>query len=1057
MASPKTVWYFSVLLVFCCSLEKQDCTGTPNVTSEESPTDGSQVPSREKREELSFGDHKDLRNVIVSTMAATFYEKVGEVQVDVYDIPLEILQYLKSRVKDLTYPILISSVLNVTDINITTECSSDPSGFRCRCEDQYSWSCDQCSSNGSCDEIVDGKICGCLNDYPSDGKFCQPITNLTACPSPTTTAEPSTISGRIIEIELDMTDISATLIDVLRASVSGLTYPVLISNKLNVTDVNFTTACYPNNTCRCEDQYGWSCDQCVSYGSCDNITDDSCRCIKAIPPYGPFCQPITNLKACTTPSPTPVPTTKQSTASPANPTTPSEKTLNLQFTMAIPYDSNYNDENNAVFKDIDQTIKVIYKRNMQGFISAKLNSLKSGSVIADFTVMTTNVNNVEIAKSKEDIVSTLGEKYKIGFTCVNDPIFGNGQLNEKVVVDCKSDEVGQKTAICQKNGSFSDRVDNCVLKEIENLFSLSLALVGTDLPGFLESLRNSTLNLQGRIVASPATISTIVSILKNVANVSQSTPINKPLMKNILETAGVLTSNEAKTSWVDLNKNLTKNESSAFLGTIETISNFLTDDFFDIETQGINLNKTTVNNLVNNLFNLNSSVLIDIPASEASFNSITIITFDSLNNVLPARNSSSLNNIVNTINGKVVLVKVNGTIKNVNFSFDVLDKTLANPQCVFWNFNLFGGLGGWDDKGCELQSDKNGTVTCHCNHLTSFSILMSPFIPRVLRVALDFITYIGVGISMGCLVVCLIIEMLVWKAVTGNNTSYMRHVSIVNIAFSLLIADIWFIIGAAISDNEKKDLPACSTATFFIHFFYLALFFWMLVSGLLLLYRTVMVFSHMSKAAMLAISFSLGYGAPLIIAVITIAVTAPGKQYIRENDGVCWLNWTESRALLAFVIPALTIVVINLLILIVVLFKMLRRGVGDVTQPDERNALVVIARCLAILTPFFGTTWGLGVGTMTTPNNLGIHIVFAIFNSLQGLFILVFGTLLDKKIREALTGRSHVSSNRTRTTSAATSSSSGLGFFRIRRRNVFNVSAAPTSSTTGASETFINT
>ncbi|XP_038818533.1 adhesion G-protein coupled receptor F1-like [Salvelinus namaycush] len=504
--------------------------------------------------------------------------------------------------------------------------------------------------------------------------------------------------------------------------------------------------------------------------------------------------------------------------------------------------------------------------------------------------------------------------------------------------------------------------------------------------------------ITSRIVASPATISTIVNILTNVANVSQSTPINKPLMKNFLETAGVLTSNEAKTSWGDLNKNLMKNESSAFLGTIETISNFLTDDFFDIEMQGINLNKTTVNNSVNNLFNLNSSVLIDIPASEASFNSITIITFDSLYNVLPARNRGSRNNIVNTINGKVVLVKVNGTIKNVTFRFDVLNKTLANPQCVFWNFNLFKGLGGWDDKGCKLQSDKNGTVTCHCNHLTSFSILMSPFIPRVLRDALDFITYIGVGISAGCLVVCLIIEMLVWKAVTGNNTSYMRHVSIVNIAFSLLIADIWFIIGAAISDIGKEDLPACSTATFFIHFFYLALFFWMLVSGLLLLYRTVMVFSHMSKPAMLAISFSLGYGAPLIIAVITIAVTAPGKQYIRENDRVCWLNWTESMALLAFVIPALTIVVINLLILIVVLFKMLRRGVGDVTQPDERNAVVVIARCLAILTPFFGTTWGLGVGTMTTPNNLEIHIVFAIFNSLQGLFILVFGTLLDKKV-----------------------------------------------------------
>ncbi|XP_014060813.1 adhesion G protein-coupled receptor F4 isoform X2 [Salmo salar] len=941
MASPKTVWYFSVLLVLCCSLEKQDCLETPNVTSEESPADGSQVPSREKRE-----------------VTATIYEKVGEVQLDVYNITLETIHYLKSQVKNVTYPILISNELFVTDINITTECSSDPSGFSCRCEDQYSWSCDQCSSNGSCDKIVDGKICRCLNDYPSDGKFCQPITNLTACTTPSPTAAKKSTERS-------------------------------------------TTTMTPSST-------------------------------------------------------TSIPTTKQSTASSATPTTPSENTLNLQFTMALDFQSIFNDENNAMFKDIDQTIKVIYKRNMKGFISAKLNSLKKGSVIADFTVMTTIVDNGEIAKAKKDIVSTLGEKYQIQLICLNDMIYGNGQVDEKVVVYCKPDEVGEKTAICNKNGTFSDRVDNCVLKEIDNLFSLSQALVGTGLPVFLERLRNSTFTLLGRIAESPATISTVVNILKNVANVSRSTPINKPLMKNFLDTAGVLTSNAAKASWGVLNTNLTKNDSSGFLGTVETISNFLTDDFVDIATSSIFLNKTTVNNSVNNLFNLNSSVLIDIPASEASYSSITIITFESLDNVLPARNSSSLNNrvnSVNTINGKVVLVKVNGTIKNVTFRFDVLNKTLANPQCVFWNFNLFDGLGGWDGKGCELQSDKNGTVTCHCNHLTSFSILMSPFIPAVLRVALDFITYIGVGISMGCLVVCLIIEMLVWNAVTGNNTSYIRHVSIVNIAFSLLIADIWFIIGAAISENPKKDLPACSTATFFIHFFYLALFFWMLVSGLLLLYRTVMVFSHMSKPAMLAISFSLGYGAPLIIAVITIAVTAPGKQYIRGNDGVCWLNWTESMALLAFVIPALTIVVINLLILIVVLFKMLRRGVGDVTQPDERNALVVIARCLAILTPFFGTTWGLGVGTMTTPNNLGIHIVFAIFNSLQGLFILVFGTLLDKKIREALTGRSQVSSNRTRTTSAPTSSS-GLGFFRIRRRNVFNVSAAPTSSTNGASETF---
>uniref|UniRef100_A0A8C6NR39 G-protein coupled receptors family 2 profile 2 domain-containing protein n=1 Tax=Nothobranchius furzeri TaxID=105023 RepID=A0A8C6NR39_NOTFU len=180
----------------------------------------------------------------------------------------------------------------------------------------------------------------------------------------------------------------------------------------------------------------------------------------------------------------------------------------------------------------------------------------------------------------------------------------------------------------------------------------------------------------------------------------------------------------------------------------------------------------------------------------------------------------------------------------------------------------------------------------------------------------------------------------------------------------------------------------------------------MLASALLLLYRTVSVFDGgLSKVSMLVIGFVLGYGAPLIIATVTIAATAPSNEYTRENS-VCWLNWYESKALLAFVIPALLIVLINLIILVVVLYKILRRRVGgNAAQSGEKHVLVVIARSLAVLTPFFGITWGLGVGTMVKPDDMGILITFALFNSLQGFFILVFGTLLDKKVCIPLAAR----------------------------------------------------
>lgn len=62
---------------------------------------------------------------------------------------------------------------------------------------------------------------------------------------------------------------------------------------------------------------------------------------------------------------------------------------------------------------------------------------------------------------------------------------------------------------------------------------------------------------------------------------------------------------------------------------------------------------------------------------------------------------------------------------------------------------------------------------------------------------------------------------------------------------------------------------------------------------------------------------------------------------------------------------------------------MLRRGVGDAAHTEEKHTLVVITRCLVILTPLFGLTWSLGVGTMVSSTNKGIHIAFAFFNSLQ--------------------------------------------------------------------------
>uniref|UniRef100_A0A3P9H2V5 Adhesion G protein-coupled receptor F5 n=1 Tax=Oryzias latipes TaxID=8090 RepID=A0A3P9H2V5_ORYLA len=563
-------------------------------------------------------------------------------------------------------------------------------------------------------------------------------------------------------------------------------------------------------------------------------------------------------------------------------------------------------------------------------------------------------------------------------------IYGDGKEGSIADVACPEGQKGRKKAICKGNK----------WELIEDNFLVTFFFQSFDLQKAVNDSKTV-------IAKSSKSVSTIVDILTTIANVSTS--VTTDVMRNVLQTIDVLADDGVKESWETLNKDRNNNAGSKLLESLETLSGALSGTA-DISTERIHLIRTNATNFKTP----NSTVSLKISDSDVLLNNytlMTIIILSTFNNVMPARNSSfdlslfngtsngtsNPNNANLAINAAVVLVKVNQTVQNVSFEFQTLNETLKKEtQCVFWNFTLLENFGAWDDEGCKFVSLKNNdTVTCNCNHLTSFSILMSTDI----SLFVDIPTTVSpgvVGISLASLVICLIIEGYVWKAVTKNSTALMRHISIVNTALSLLIADICFIIAASYSqkalDNKDGDFKVligqCSAVTFFMHFFYLALFFWMLVSGLLLLYRTVMVFSHMSKSIMIAIGFVIGYGCPLIIAVTTVAATAPSQTYIRKNY-ICWLNWTESKALLSLVIPALVIVVINIIVVIVVLYKMLRRTSANTIQPDEKNSFVVILRCLAILTPLFGLTWALGIGTMVSPKDVGIHIAFAFFNSLQ--------------------------------------------------------------------------
>ncbi|XP_049674955.1 adhesion G protein-coupled receptor F5 isoform X2 [Accipiter gentilis] len=573
---------------------------------------------------------------------------------------------------------------------------------------------------------------------------------------------------------------------------------------------------------------------------------------------------------------------------------------------------------------------------------------------------------------------------------------GIGVEGATLIIPCmlnNSDYSGTQGNVTYKcsNKEWKLARNDCLSEAISSLLTQAESLVNSPdakarLPEYLEELKKKTESQQSIINTSPANLGAIVTILHMVSSIPAYA--KEVVIQNFLSTVDFIVADSTTGVWEDLNKE-DMLKSSLLLQSVENFSLLLqpvNNTIPPVSANSLQLQGIVVTENNNSYYeksfhsteNLTASVFIGENEIQTLPQNSTIVSvmYSTLGNILPRNGTKYVNSLLIT-----TTVSSNRSQSfNINMTFAKKNSSLKMPQCVFWNFTLNKRRAGWDTHGCT-PTEGEDYVICYCSHLTSFSILMSPDKPPQV-IFEDYITYIGLAISILSLVACIIIESLVWKYVTNNTTSYMRHICILNIATSLLIADIWFIVTASINDqNQQMNKGICFVATFFIHLFYLCVFFWMLSLGLILFYRLVFILHNTSKTAQKAVAFCLGYGCPFVIAVITIAVTLPRNSYTRNN--VCWLNWKDSKALLAFVIPALIIVAMNLFITAVVIIKILRPTIGDRSNRQERNSLFQIGKSVAILTPLLGLTWGFGLATVIKNSHRAFHILFALLNALQ--------------------------------------------------------------------------
>ncbi|KAF4101917.1 adhesion G-protein coupled receptor F3 [Onychostoma macrolepis] len=386
-------------------------------------------------------------------------------------------------------------------------------------------------------------------------------------------------------------------------------------------------------------------------------------------------------------------------------------------------------------------------------------------------------------------------------------------------------------------------------------------------------------------------------------------------------------------------------------------------------------------------------------ANITSDNKVVVTSFRNLNKVLPEFDGVQSKTTVVSVN------PVNDTKKTgVKLMFQYSKKRLRNHEmnCVFLDENN----NTWSSKGCKWGGAENPEL-CSCDHNSAFTIMMSRNAETLLY--MTELTYAGLGISIVSLVLCLIIEFLVWDAVVKSDISNFRHVALVNISLCLLFAHCAFL---ASSDPKKISQNWCSILTVTKHFFFLAVFFWMLCLSVVLLHQMIFVFDQLRKKVFLVLSITVGYVCPLICVATTYITFENGKPEEYYSTETCWLIYQGvlKGSLFSFVIPALTIVMVNLFTLVVVIMKIVSPTVSDSKARDQKDVAKAMIKTIVFLSPVLGITWLLGILVLhldltQKPFAQIVSYAFTLFNSLQGFLILLTNCLGEKKVCDALLKR----------------------------------------------------
>uniref|UniRef100_A0A6Q2YAY3 Cadherin EGF LAG seven-pass G-type receptor 1 n=1 Tax=Esox lucius TaxID=8010 RepID=A0A6Q2YAY3_ESOLU len=306
----------------------------------------------------------------------------------------------------------------------------------------------------------------------------------------------------------------------------------------------------------------------------------------------------------------------------------------------------------------------------------------------------------------------------------------------------------------------------------------------------------------------------------------------------------------------------------------------------------------------------------------------------------------------------------------------------TKPVCVYWNHSIsVRGTGGWSARGCDLVFRNSSHISCRCNHMSSFAVLMDISKREHGEVLpLKIITYTTVSASLVALLITFLL-LAILRMLRSNLHSIHK-----NLVASIFLSELIFIFGI----NQTGNPFLCTVVALLLHYSYMCTFAWMFVEGLHI-YRMLTDIRNVNHGHM-RFYYAIGWGVPAVITGLAVGLDPQGY----GNLDFCWLS-VHDTLIWSIAGPIAVVVLVN----IALFFLAAKASCGKRQLTFEKSGAICSLRVASLLLLLLSATWLLGLMAVNS-DILSFHYLFAVFSCLQGVCIFFFHCIFNKEVRTNL-------------------------------------------------------